>query len=153
SHGTIAVLVEVALRLFPEPEHEVVVSRELERNDSAEAAARALALPARTVSLTLVASPGERRERLHARLFGRREPVEDEKARFLAAWPGASAVEGTYASAEAEKLRDEPAEAANATLRATCLPPSFSRVREKLERVLADARATWTLVAQPGVAE
>lgn len=152
SHGSLCAIVEVSLRLFPEPEHEVVVAVEVARGEEHEAAKRALALPTRCVSLALAARSGEPRVELCARLFGRREPVEAEKELLLAAWPGASFVDGARARAAAEERRDR-LQGSGTVLHATCRRTRISTVRSKLERALADARAEWSLAAQPGVAE
>jgi glycolate oxidase FAD binding subunit len=152
SHGTLCVVAEVSLRLFPEPEHEAFASLEVAPGDEHEAARRALALPARCVSITIAASSSEPRARLHARLFGRREALEDEIEQLLVAWPGATFVEGSSARAAAERARDRTARAGSVTLHASCGITKSAGVRAKIERVLADAGAEWTLLAQPGVA-
>ena len=155
SHGTLGVIVEVALRLFPEPEQELWFAADVEDRTALEHAQRALALPLRPVSLTLHARTdgGARRWSLGARLFGKRGTLDGERDAFLRAWPGARVLEDAAARAAAEELRDRAAGRAHApSFHTTCLP---SRVPQLLERAHARLGERWQgeTWVQPGLAE
>lgn len=120
SRGSLCLIVEASLRLFPEPEHELLVTTHA--GDAAEVArlaGAALALPARTVSV--VAERTAAGWRLSARLFGKPEAVEPERALFTGVWPAATVEEGPAARTAAEQLRDSQDPAAGPVLRVTCI--------------------------------
>jgi glycolate oxidase FAD binding subunit len=157
SHGTLCVLLEAALRLFPEPEHErVVACPAADRDRALELARSALALPIRPVSLTLVRGEGEGTGAawwLQARLFGRRAPVELESAELLRIWPSAEVVEGPAAREAVERQRDAALTWEDGPwLRATCstsrLGDVIARLEDELPRELAPR-----LMAEPGISE
>ncbi len=159
SHGTLCVIVEVSLRLFPEPEHEVWVTTSTRVAEEAfELARRALALPIRFVSLSIAqpaASQSDARFVLSARMFGRRAPVEVERRLLADAWPAFVAVADHEARAAAEAVRDSSAFASSARmlLHASCSPADVAAVHEALARAL-DARGISRRVSiQPGQAE
>ena len=154
SHGTLGVLVEVSLRLFPEPEHEVRATvRTSELSDALALARTALALPAHVVSLSI-----ERTDsgfELAARLFGLRAVVEAEKAALLGAWPRASFLEGAAARTACSEAsaRQRLADTPHSALRVTCLPSRLDAVAPLVQRALKDARVTGRFSLQPGIAE
>jgi glycolate oxidase FAD binding subunit len=154
SHGTLALIVEVSLRLFPEPEHEVLLAAPAaDARGAFEMARRALALPLRTVSLTL--EPDETGRWLAvARLFGLRAAVEAERARLASEWPLHRAFEGSFARAEAERRRDAAPGASpeRASLRATCPPSRVEEALAVLLQTLQSARLAPRALVQPGVA-
>jgi len=154
SHGTLGVIVEVSLRLFPEPEHELrVTTRASELADALSLARRALALPARIVSLSIERT-GDGFE-LAARLFGLRDVVEAEQAALLALWPRANTQSGAAAraSSEAASARQRLALSAHPALRIACLPLRLDVVAPLVQRALADARVAGAFSLQPGIAE
>jgi glycolate oxidase FAD binding subunit len=154
SHGTLGVLVEVSLRLFPEPEHEAratVLTSDL--SDALALARKALALPAHVVSLSI-----ERTDsgfELAARLFGLRAVVEAEKAALLGAWPRASFLEGAAARTACSEAsaRQRLADTPHSALRVTCLPSRLDAVAPLVQRALKDARVTGRFSLQPGITE
>ena len=148
SHGTLCVILEAALRLFPEPEHEVTLQRTASGNEMLAAAEEVLALPARPVSL--VAEGDGREWTLTARLFGKRAAVDHELELFRRAWPGAEVRTGENARREADELRDRMPEAtAQRCSRVTCLPSSLASELARLRDAI-DGPARWFV--QPGVA-
>ncbi|MBM3987538.1 MAG: FAD-binding oxidoreductase [Planctomycetes bacterium] len=154
SHGTLGVIVEVSLRLFPEPEHELrVTTRASELADALSHARHALALPARIVSLS-VERTGDGFE-LAARLFGLREVVDAELASLLELWPRANQEAGAAAraSSDAASTRQRLALSAHPSLRIACLPLRLDVVAPLVQRALADARVAGAFSLQPGIAE
>ena len=120
SHGSLCLIVEASLRLFPEPEREVFATVHAADDVHAERlVAAALALPSRTVSL--VAERIDARWSVHARLFGKPEAVDPERALLEQAWPGAEVTLAAAARVRAEARRDA-ALGDGAHLRVTCRP-------------------------------
>jgi len=159
SHGSLCVIVEVSLRLFPEPEHELVITTSAERDgDALERARQALALPGRTVSLTL------RRDRsvgraiawsLHARLFGKRAPVEEERRELLRVWPSANVIEGAPARRAADEMRDrhDGGDLRGPSFHLTCSPSKAAAVLREALDALDSAGCDGETLVQPGVVE
>ena len=153
SHGTLCVILEASLRLFPAPEHELWVERTLDASaDPFEHAGGASAARARIVSLTLarVDPPQpDARWQLAARLFGRSEPVEAERARLLERWPDAVVTSGAEARARADAWRDRACGPEDgAWLAITCLPSSAPAVLARVDGALGGSAR---LLAQPGI--
>jgi glycolate oxidase FAD binding subunit len=154
SHGTLGVIVEVSLRLFPEPEHELrVTCRSSDLADALSLSRKALSLPARIVSLGIERVDGG--FELAARLFGLRPVVEAERAQLLATWPSATIVEGALArsACTAASARQRLADSPHPTLRIACMPSRLEVVAPLVQRALADARIAGRFVLQPGIAE
>lgn len=147
SHGTLCILVDAALRLFPEPEEERVVAvRAGDTSGALALAGAALALSARLVSL--IAERGATGWELRARLFGKRAAVEHEVESLRGIWSGAAVEAADAARSSAEATRDALPEAGDAPwLRVACAPSGVTTVLGELER-----RAAGRLVVQPGVA-
>jgi glycolate oxidase FAD binding subunit len=153
SHGTLCVIVEASLRLFPEPEEERLVSAGAGGPAAAfELARRALALPFRPVSLSM--RRDATRWTLQARSFGRSASIGADLDALARVWPVEDVKSGVQARAEAERARDEleSGRGSRAVLR-VATPPS--RVEAALAALLAispelDAAP---LAVQPGVAE
>jgi glycolate oxidase FAD binding subunit len=146
SHGSLCIVLEAALRLFPEPEHELLVTVHTPADRHTLALAEAArALPTRMVSLLAQRAGGWE---LTARLFGKRAAVERERELLLDAWPGATVVEGEDARRAAEQSRDGLPEAgARPWLRLGCVP---SRATAALAAV--ESFGPTRLVLQPGIA-
>jgi glycolate oxidase FAD binding subunit len=161
SHGTLCVILEVALRLFPEPEHESLITLDLDASDSlaVEKTRAASVLPARTVSLTMTcnrfAFQAARGWRVRARLFGRRDAVGDERDQFLRAWPGASVLENREARAACDAARDRPFAGGpeHASYRVTCLPSRLPALLGAALDEIDGAAIDGAMVVEPGVAE
>lgn len=111
SHGTLCVITEVSLRLFPAPEHELwFAAAPATLEQGVELAHAARALPIRLAAMTLVRlDPPTKNARwaLFARLFGKRAAVEAERVALETCWPGAAVVEGPRALESASETRDE----------------------------------------------
>ncbi len=157
SHGSLCLILEVALRLHPEPEHEAFLVAEAADAAGALALARAaLELPAHLVSLTLERGEphlGGRSWSLGARLFGKREAVEAELALCRRALDGCRASEGAAARAAAEAARDRAFDAGDRPwLHGQCWPTKLERALGALERRLADSALHVRLRIEPGVA-
>jgi glycolate oxidase FAD binding subunit len=154
SHGSLCVILEASLRLFPLPESELWVStRAADSAGMLERARAALALPARIVSLT-----AERRERasawtLFARLAGKRDPVDAERAELLRAWPDAEVVAGGAASEAARALRDSAYGATpDLRLHVACRPGKLAAVLDALEAATGAAGLSPKWRVEPGIA-
>ncbi len=147
SHGTLCVLTEVALRLFPAPDRDAWVAaapRDLAHGLDLARAARALPLRAVSITLTSIDPPtGGSAWALFARLFGKSAAIEAELAALRAAWRGAAVLEGDEARRHADELRDATSfdDGSHASLAIGCEPALLAGVlRDELE--LLDA-ATW----------
>ena len=148
SHGTLCVILEAALRLFPEPEHEATVARAASTGELPQAAAAVLDSNARPVSL--VAEGDGREWTLSARLFGKRAAVEHELALVRAAWPAAEVLTGAEARRAAERQRDRMPEAgAEPWSRIRCAP---SRLAGELARLRDEVEPQTRWFVQPGTA-
>jgi glycolate dehydrogenase FAD-binding subunit len=157
SHGTLCVVLEAALRLFPLPESDVLA---MERAGDASAAltlARAaLSLPARFVSVWLARLDPPMRGApwaLFARLGGKREAVEAERAALAKVWTTAAWLEGDAARTELEELRDRTFEAGGAPwVRGTCRRSRVEAALTSLERRLESASLRARILVQPEAA-
>ncbi|MCE9595401.1 MAG: FAD-binding oxidoreductase [Planctomycetes bacterium] len=131
SHGTLAVIVEAALRLFPFPESEAWFEREHSRFDAALATALAASeLPMRWLSLSLART--ENRWRVRARLAGKTAVVAHEVgvARALLGEPlGRDARAAELADAH----RDADATTKPRFARIACRPSRIADVARTLE--------------------
>jgi glycolate oxidase FAD binding subunit len=154
AHGSLGILVEVSLRLFPEPERELrVTARSSELADALSLARKALALPARIVSLSIERVSGG--FELAARLFGQRSVVDSEQSLLSALWPGCSVLEDRAAreAAEHAAVRARSSDSTGPKLHMACLPSRLDAVLPLVSRCLAEAAPSSTLHVQPGIAE
>jgi glycolate oxidase FAD binding subunit len=154
SHGTLGVIVEVSLRLHPEPEREAWLT--LEANSLADAfqlARKALALPTRLVSLSI--ERGASRWQIAARLGGLAAVVAAEQALLASAWLGARSIEGLAAREEAERtsVRQRFDGSPHPKLHLTCLPSKLENATKVVLEALANARIDHGVALQPGIAE
>jgi glycolate oxidase FAD binding subunit len=155
SQGTLCVLTEVALRLFPAPEHEVLfMARGVDLARALERARAAFALPVRHVSvvLTSVDSPpaGESWIVL-ARLFGKRAAVAAEQEALAQCWKTPSFKEGREAAEFSAQFRDSTSfvGAQRASLSVTAEPSRAPALVVELVRALDDRSLERRLVFQP----
>jgi glycolate oxidase FAD binding subunit len=155
SHGTLCVITEVSLRLFPAPEHEVVFATHgVDLPRALERARAAFALPLRHVSIALasVDSPpkGESWAPI-ARLFGKRAAVEAEKAALASCWKPSSVMEGGEAADFAANFRDKTSFVGpeRASLSATCPPANAAALAVELLRALDERGLERRVVFQP----
>jgi glycolate oxidase FAD binding subunit len=152
SHGTLCVLLEAALRLYPLPQAFVLFEAELaSRAEAFEAARRVLALPAR--HLAVLAHDFAGRWSLAVGLAGRPEVLDHEAELVARALPGARESQGAAARAGLASERDRLLSDGWPELELNALPGDLEGA---LERILAAARALAlapaTLV-HPGVAQ
>jgi len=147
SRGSLCVIVEASLRLFPEPERELLLTTAAADTEAAaRLAAEALALPARTVSL--IAERDAAGWRLTARLFGKREAVAAEREPFLRAWPAAEIAADAAAREAAERTRDTALESAGGVLEIGCRPTEVWQALAAVDEAFAAPRVR----LQPGIA-
>ena len=154
SHGTLGVIVEVSLRLHPEPEREAWLTLDVNSlREALELARRALALPARLVSLS-VERVGTSWQ-LAARLGGLEAVVAAERTALTSAWPGARGLEGLAAREEAERagVRQRFDGSPHPKLHVACLPSRLEGAVALVTEALANARMEHGLALQPGIAE
>jgi glycolate oxidase FAD binding subunit len=155
SHGTLGVITEVSLRLFPAPEHEAVfIGHAVDLPRALERARAAFALPLRHVSLALasVDSPlkGEGWA-IFARLFGKRTAVEAEMAALAKCWTTATVKEGREGAEFAAGFRDKTSFVGpeRASLSATCPPARAAALAVELVRALDERGLERRIVFQP----
>ncbi len=155
SHGTLCVITEVSLRLFPAPEHEVVfIAHGTDLPRTLERARAAFALPLRHVSiaLTSVDSPPKGESwALIARLFGKRAAVEAERTALAKCWTPATVKEGRGAAEFAAGFRDKTSFVGpeRASFSATCPPANAAAMAVELVRALDDRGLERRVVFQP----
>ena len=157
SHGTLCVVLEAALRLFPAPEVELLgVDRAADAARALDKARAALALPARLVSLALTRNPASSAPdpwTLRARLGGKPEVVAAERAALAAVWPTVEWLEGDAARRELDAQRDATFEGGGAPwLRGTCRRSRLEAAIASLERRLQEASLAARLLVQPDAA-
>jgi glycolate oxidase FAD binding subunit len=149
SHGTLCVILEVALRLFPAPEHEaLVVTTAADASELLELAARVRASEARPWALVAARDRGWS---LWARLAGKPAALAAELALLRSAWPACAVLAGEEARAEHAALREKAFEAGTSGwLRGSVPPAALARALGALERRLDEARGEARLWVQPG---
>lgn len=149
SRGSLCVILEASLRLFPAPEHEFVLDATYFGRDAAlQAAASVLASPVRPTCVA-VESASDGGHTLIVALAGRREPVEWERDHVSAILGDPLRAEGRDARERIERLRDAELDA---TLRVGTSTRCLPRV---LDAIDARTRADGTrarLVIHPGLA-
>jgi glycolate dehydrogenase FAD-binding subunit len=151
SHGTLSVIVEASLRLFPLPEHEVALAIDVATNAEMLGQARlALALPLRLQSLS--ASSSESGWSLLACLAGRRVPVEGESASLAQAWPSARVLAGAAAREAACSARDAAFATASPSFHIACRPVQLRETLELVESALAKGGLGARRFVEPGIA-
>lgn len=159
SHGTLCTIVEVSLRLFPEPEHELWLSTGVATlQDALGLAAATLNSPARVVSLSIaeMAPPKQGQAwAVFARLFGRRAAVEAERALLARSWPVHASCEGARAREAAEQMSDALtfSSSPHPTLHVSCRPSRALGVTELVRVALERLGIERRLALQPGLAE
>lgn len=155
SHGTLCVISEVSLRLFPAPDSEVwCASHGPDLPRALERARAAFALPARHVSIVLASietPPAGESWALFARLFGKRSAVEAERAALAKCWSPAAVKEGAQAAEFWQELRDKTgfAGASQPSLSATCQPARAASMAAELVRALDERGLERRFVFQP----
>lgn len=148
SHGSLCVIVEAALRLFPEPARELwLEAHPADERDALELARRALGLPMRFTSLSVGANA--RGSFLAARLFARRDVIDSQRESLMAAWPKLDVYADAEARAIAESRRDAFVDDGQSPLlHVACVPSRLPQLLEKLDLVID--RSSMRL--EPGVA-
>lgn len=145
SRGSLCVILEASLRLFPLPERDIALETECLGRDAALAAARAILASALRPVCVAVSGPDGERWKLVIGLAGRREVLDWEES-LVAGIVGATLrFEEHEARTRIERLRD--CEAA-ATVRASMMPGHLPRALDLLERHSGSAAC----VIHPGIA-
>ena len=157
SHGTLCVLLEVALRLFPAPEHEALVMAAAPDDGAlVRLAAAVRATAARPLALTAGAGqPSDARAplSLFACLGGKPEAVAREVELLRAALGPCAVLEGDEARVERADLRERDfAAEPHPWLRVTCPPAALGAALSAARRTLVDQRVEARLWIQPGPA-
>lgn len=155
SHGTLCVIVEATLRLFPGPEREVSVRARPTTRADALRAARSVSdagLNAYAVVVENVrSSPGE--WNVHALLSGRRESVDSEVDAVQRCLPGASVERDERARIRFAELRDlESPSEGRPSLRIGLLPSGLDRALELLDTTARAAGVRVACSIQPSIA-
>jgi FAD/FMN-containing dehydrogenase len=158
SRGSLCVILEATLRLFPLPEDECHVNAvAADRAQLLEMLRAVMAAPLRPIALCAarIDPPQERAQWLIAvQLGARREVLAQERAAIEQLWPSARILQGAEARSEAELLRDKEFGAVDGpVLRVFLRPAALASALESLEALLAtsgDLAPHWWL--EPGVA-
>ncbi len=149
SRGTLCVILEASLRLFPGPERELAITATYFTRETALANAVAALATSAKPTCVCVTGPTNGRWTLTIALSGRGDVVaweRDELQRIL----GESVVlEADAARTAIDSLRDRETDA---TLRASVVPGGMRGVLAALDAQLAVHRATAECVIQPGIA-
>jgi len=158
SHGTLGVISEVSLRLFPAPEQELwFAAAPKNLGDALQLARAALALPIRLVSTTIVSiDPPTHGSSwaLFARLSGKRAAVEAERAQLSECWPAAATLEGSEARKFADGVRDSTSflDVQHPSISIGAPPSRVSQLASDLVGLLDDRKTPRRVAIQPGEA-
>jgi glycolate oxidase FAD binding subunit len=157
SHGTLCVLLEVALRLFPAPEHEaLVMAGAPDAETVVRLAAAVRGTQARPLALFAAAShPLDQRSpfSLFVALGGKAEALAREVQLVREVLGPCAVLEGDAARAEREALRERDFAAAREPwIRLTTAPGDLRATLAGVQRVLAEERRDARLWIQPGAA-
>ena len=159
SHGTLCVILEASLRLHPLPERDAWIlgsAASLEEALARSAAARAAAGSLSSIAF-LRPPPSDARRSAHwptfARLRGRAEVLEADRAALERIWPLREVFADDEARAHADEMRDaDPGRAREASLRVGCAPASITRVVDAIDRACAAARVEHAILVEPAFA-
>ncbi len=157
SRGRLCIILQVALRLAPEPESEAVLEALAPEASSTLHMSRALLeLPIKAVSLVATRSQEAGSAgpwRLSLRLFGAAAGVRHEVELALRAWPAATVLQGEPARQRSAALRDQDVCAAGQIgALATCTPSSLPRVWAEVEAWLRAHELASPVRMEPGLA-
>jgi glycolate oxidase FAD binding subunit len=145
SRGSLCVVLEASLRLFPLPEHEIVLEAEYFGRDAALAAARAILASAQKPVCVAVIGPEAERWRLVIALAGRQEVLASETERTQSLIGDARLFTDHEARARLEQVRDRES---TGTLHATLLPGELRATLAALDAISPAAPC----VIHPGIA-
>jgi glycolate oxidase FAD binding subunit len=155
SEGSLCVIVEASLRLFPAPESAAVVRAPMkELHDALYVARSVLECGARPYSVLIEnLEPPAGEWCVHVLLAGREEPVDAETDTVRRLLPGASVARGEQARVRFEALRDlEPAGEFGPSLHIGVLPSRLESALEVLERTVRAAGVRMQCAIQPSIA-
>ena len=155
SHGTLGVIVECSLRLFPAAESPAMVCASAASASDALRAARTITDGgAQPYALVIESSaPSNGAWTVHVALAGRREPVEWEIETARRALPGAAIERDEGARDAIALLRDRtPASGARISLRIGVMPSRLENALELLESRARSSGARLELFIQPTLA-
>ncbi|MDP6538078.1 MAG: FAD-binding oxidoreductase [Planctomycetota bacterium] len=154
SRGSLCVILEASLRLFPLPERQVVVRAPFSEADAGLAAARVVAaLPVAPVAVVLTDRPEVEGApwSVEVVLGGRAARVAWECGEVTAALPNATVIDdGVVRAAFLRDLEPDPSSAH--ALRITCRPSKAAAVLDRARSVLAAVGFEVTSLLHPGVA-
>lgn len=155
SHGTLCVILEASLRLFPAPVSEVAITQRFgDRARALQAARTVAALPVRVLALVVesVTDPGMAWT-LHVLLGGRRETVEWESAAIQRELHEATVDRADAARAGLERVRDlELAQGRWPHLHLTSRPSDLLALIDLVEQAAAARRLLAGSIVQPSIA-
>lgn len=149
SRGSLCVILEASLRLFPAPESEVALHAHYHGRDAAlDAADRVLASPIRATCV-VVTSTSDGMWSLTVSLAGRKEPLAFERSTVATIVGEHVALEDRDARAHIEGLRDRES---SATLRIGALRGELGRGLTLLDEMCGAKRLRAQLSIHPGIA-
>ncbi len=153
SHGTLGVILEASLRLYPAPAAEAVVRATfVERSDALRAARRVAELPVRPVAVLVQRSRADAWE-FAVFLANRREVLEAEIAQLSSAFPSAHCLGDEEAAALRRKTRDRGIESeGSAVVEIALLPSRVERTLELVERAAHEQRIPIGVACHPAIA-
>lgn len=155
SHGSLCVILEAALRLWPLPRARAALDHSFPTRAAALQAARALLeLPVRPICVLAHDMEAEENAsdwRLEVLLAGREEVVSWECERIAELLPDARIHSGRDAEPVRLRLREREAEH-GAALALSCLPSQLDALLERLLRWLEDCGLEPRCSVQPGIA-
>jgi FAD/FMN-containing dehydrogenase len=149
SRGSLCVILEASLRLFPAPESEVVITSAYFGRDAALEAASAVLASNAKPTCVCVTGPADGRWTTTIALSGRTDVVAWERLEVERIVGTTEVRTGAAARASVEALRDREIDA---SLRASVLPGRLRSLLERLDAAVAVRHSTATMVVQPGIA-
>ena len=156
SQGSLCLILEASMRLFPLPEEECfATATAANRAEMLRLSTVVLDAPLKPISLCATRLDSAKDVwSVNLRLGGRREVVDDERATLARIWPGVSVLSGDEARRAAQLARDEDGGAADGvTLQVDVRPSVFAAALELVDRTLVSAenyRPRWR--CEPGLA-
>jgi glycolate oxidase FAD binding subunit len=155
AHGTLGIIVECSLRLFPGPESQALVRSTMPSAAEALRAARSIANSGvRAYAVVLESSGSAVREWTSSvSLAGRREPVDGELAAVQRILPAATVERDERARDSLRTLRDRsPSASGEPSLHAGVLPSKLDDAIDLLESTARSLELGLSLAIQPAIA-
>ncbi|MEO6710427.1 MAG: FAD-binding oxidoreductase [Planctomycetota bacterium] len=156
SQGSLCLILEASMRLFPLPEEECFAAASaVDRVQMLRLSTAVLDAPLKPISLCAT-RPDAAKDAwsVSLRLGGRREVVDDERATLARIWPGVSVLSGDQARRAALLARDEDRGAEDGvSLQVDVRPSALEAALALVERIVVSAenfQASWR--CEPGLA-